>query len=500
MKKFIVKTSASNLGLAILAGALMAIAFQPINLTMGHFIGLCILGHVIGKENTKQLFLLILLSFWVQFFITLNWIGEAPKIYDENFAWFGYVAMVFLPLILSLFYAINSFLINLSKNAPCRIFLAFAGFALSDIARSELFTGFPWNLAAHAYSNHDIFAQNISIIGIYGLSIVAYFLPFGLMAAYFMVNQIAKKVQIISVFLILAILMIFGITRISDANYNLTNIMVRIVQPNISQQDKWNSHKIIQNLQDTINLSQDDSAELIIWSEMTANFDVFNDIQGREFIASALKNNQYLITGGFKQIAQQMFNSLIVLDNQGKIINDYSKSHLVPFGEYVPFGKYLPLQAIAADNIDFSRGEAPKTIKIHNLSVIPLICYEGIFPDLIANTDYDNADAIINITNDAWFGHGAGPYQHLEIVRLRAIESGLPLIRVAGTGISAIIDPFGRIIDKIDYNTKQAINSFIPQKIPAPFYILHAKLIFWLEIIVLLGIILGIIISNKFKR
>ena len=166
----------------------------------------------------------------------------------------------------------------------------------------------------------------------------------------------------------------------------------------------------------------------------------------------------------------RFFNSLVAINRESQITAIYDKSHLVPFGEFMPFREWLPMQALAGLGIDFSHGPGPQTLRVAGLPPFsPFICYEAIFPGEIADHK-DPPQFLLNITNDGWYGRTAGPWQHFAIARVRAVEEGLPLVRVANTGISGIVDPYGRIVARLNLGKRGFIDGDLPPPLPAPTY------------------------------
>jgi apolipoprotein N-acyltransferase len=180
----------------------------------------------------------------------------------------------------------------------------------------------------------------------------------------------------------------------------------------------------------------------------------------REKIASVTPEGKITIASSTRMEGdyEKIWNSLFVINSGAKLLEYYDKHHLVPFGEYVPFRDILPIDKITPGMLDFSAGNEGKTLSVNGMKFLPLICYEIIFPHY-ADGDYD---FIVNITNDAWFGDSTGPQQHLAMTQMRAIEQGRPVLRAANTGVSAVIDQFGRIKQKIDYGKKGIITASIP--------------------------------------
>ncbi|MBV8095190.1 MAG: apolipoprotein N-acyltransferase, partial [Acetobacteraceae bacterium] len=193
------------------------------------------------------------------------------------------------------------------------------------------------------------------------------------------------------------------------------------------------------------------------------------DIGHRRRIAGIAPKSGYVITGVLRANpppgpVMQIWNSTEAVDAKGDIVARYDKAHLVPFGEYIPLRELLPFRKITAGGIDFSAGPGPRTITLPGIPPFsPLICYEAIFPGAVV--DEENRPAwLLNLTNDAWYGRTAGPFQHLASARTRTVEEGLPMVRVANNGISAVIDSVGRVRTRIDLD----MIGYLDVNLPSP--------------------------------
>jgi len=191
----------------------------------------------------------------------------------------------------------------------------------------------------------------------------------------------------------------------------------------------------------------------------------------------------------------KFWNSVFVIDPSGGVVATYDKFHLVPFGEYMPLRNYLPLDAIAAGPIDFSAGPGSRTIDLPGLPpVSPLVCYEAIFPGEVVASGNRSA-WLLNVTNDAWFGRSAGPHQHFAIARTRAVEEGLPLVRAANTGISAVIDPYGSIVARLGLGQRGILDVPLPKALVEP--TLYARYGDWILLPMLIATIGLAAIANR---
>jgi apolipoprotein N-acyltransferase len=248
---------------------------------------------------------------------------------------------------------------------------------------------------------------------------------------------------------------------------------MRIVQAAIPQRDKWRSERRNQNLLLNLGLSvrnRPDWVKHVIWGENAATFFVEEQADYRAAMARVVPIGGLLITGAPRRTDNplQIWNSVVALDVHGSVVGHYDKSHLVPFGEYVPLRGYLPIDKVAHGMTDYSAGSGPKTLRMDGLpGVSALICYEAIFPGAVADPA-DRPTWLLNLTNDAWYGMTAGPHQHLAIASLRAVEEGLPLVRAANTGISAVVDPYGREIGRIGLGRQGVLDFLLPKPTAGP--------------------------------
>jgi len=253
-------------------------------------------------------------------------------------------------------------------------------------------------------------------------------------------------------------------------------VTLRIVQPDIRQQLKWRDDQRAANFAKLMRLSRapsDRSLTAIIWPETAAPFFLASDQRLRSILAQAVPDDGLLITGASRimpprQKPRRIWNSVHAVDGTGSVRATYDKFHLVPFGEYVPFRKWVSLPKITLGAVDFSRGPGPRTLRLNGLPpVSPLICYEVIFPGNVARSD-DRPAWLLNVTNDAWFGISSGPHQHLASARMRAVEEGLPLVRAANTGISAVFDGYGRRVATLGLGEEGVIDAPLPVALGAP--------------------------------
>ncbi|MDG1859872.1 MAG: apolipoprotein N-acyltransferase, partial [Emcibacteraceae bacterium] len=342
--------------------------------------------------------------------------------------------------------------------------------------RGVLFSGFPWNLSGYLWGFSDVMLQSTAVWGIYGLGV------FTVLFCLFPLLMLDPKWRYISpsaVILMVGSLFYYGDNRLPESIEFVEDVNLRVIQANIQQADKWPYENWSKNLIQHMDMSEDElnkseGRDIIIWPETAAIYSLSEEPMRRDLIANVIGKGELVLTGFPRRQRDpdktRIYNSLIAIDENGDVDAVYDKSHLVPFGEYIPNFIQMIMIPLGLDQIftggqGFSHGEGVKTLDLSGMPPVGvLICYEVIFPGQIV--DHANRpDWLLNITNDAWYGESTGPHQHLLQTRVRAIEEGLPLVRSASTGISAVIDPYGRIIKDISLNKRGVINSQLPRKL-----------------------------------
>ena len=428
------------------------------------------------------------------------WISNALLVDAKTFGWLYGVALLAPGVFLGLFFVPPFVFWHYLKNRS--VFEKIFGFAsicvLMEYIRSFLLTGFPWNMFGSMFAFSDVLLQTASVIGTYGLS----FLLLIITGACYAFVKKEYKLAGLTLFLILVPMFIFGIWRLRLQEDGVSNLKVRLVQPSIPQNLKWDENTIENNLKTYIDMSRQKGLEdvsMVVWGETAVAFDLQNSIYYQRLITQAVPQNGYLMTGVLRvdRANRALYNSLTVIDNNGIEQAFYDKNHLVPFGEYIPFRKYLPKQfrPIANQIADFSTGEKYKILKVKGLPDFgALICYEIIFPDQVVNRK-KKPNFLVLVSNDGWYGQSFGPYQHLVAARLRAIEEGITIIRSANNGISAVIGPKGQILGQIGLNEIGIKDIYLPKNLTKQtIYALFGGLNF--QILMIL-IIAGLLFNKK---
>ena len=413
----------------------------------------------------------------------LYWVGNALEI-----AGAPPVLAISLPLAMAFYPAVAASLYWVTSRQLARLNWAMSdGFVraalvalcwlIGEWLRGHLFTGFPWNLIGYSWAFSDTMSQAAALMGAYGLSFLVAFiacLPLAITGRSW--RSAGVWVPIVAGLVLVCGQYAYGLQRLADGAPTATDVMVRIVQANISQEDKWRPELRAKNFNQHLEMSEQegsDKVDLLIWPEVAVIYFLAEDPIRTTMMGRRVKPEGMVLTGSLRRAAGpdrtiDYFNSFMAIDSGGEVRDHYDKSHLVPFGEYVPL-KFL-FQALGIEKLvegagDYSAGSGPRIVSLAGLpSVTPLICYEVIFPGQVLPKG-ERPGLMLNVTNDAWYGITTGPYQHLMISRFRAIEEGLPMLRAASTGISAIIDAKGRLLQSLDLGTQGIIDGQLPARL-----------------------------------
>ncbi|MEZ5810453.1 MAG: apolipoprotein N-acyltransferase [Rhizobiaceae bacterium] len=467
---------------AFVAGALAVLAQAPFDFFAVCFISFPVLVWLLdgatpeGRPGLiRRLWPAFVTGWWFgfgYFLAGLWWIGNAVLVEAEEFAWALPLAVLVLPALLALFYGFATAAARLVwANDIGRIAALAAGFGLAEWLRAVLFTGFPWNAIGYAAMPVPLFMQPVAAIGLYGVNAVAVFV-FAMPAL--IAARRGRLAGLVSVVAIVAAATGFGLWRLGLPAEAGRTVSVRIVQPSIDQAGKWDATLRDEIFARQIGLSGEPPAEgapeprLIVWPETSVPFLFTDRPDALAAIGELLSDDQVLLAGAVRVEAgaggaERYYNSVIAIDGGGEIAAAADKVHLVPFGEYLPLADLLGSlglrQFVNAPGV-FSPGSSRSMLEVAGgVRLLPMICYEIIFPGEL--DEADSADAIVNITNDAWYGDTPGPYQHFRQAQVRAVEAGLPLIRAANNGISAVVDARGRIVDAFGLNVVGNIDASV---------------------------------------
>ena len=483
--------------IALVAGALSALAMAPFNAWPVLFVTFPVAvwlidGAAAGKRRGVPAAAMSGFWFGLGYFVPgLYWIGNAFLVDAPTFAWLMPFAVLGLPAYLALFPALGFALARLIWTRDASRVLALAiGLTVSEWLRGYVLSGFPWNAFGYALSEPLALAQTASLIGLWGmtfLSVAIFASPATLIDG----SSRGRKPWIapVAALSLLVAMGVYGAARLSLQPTLLTKVRLRIMQPNLQQDVKFNYAAKAEVMQKYLTLSDRASgpqstgvrdAQILIWPESAFPFFLTREADAMAQIAELLPKGTVLMTGSVRAPdgppgarVSRAYNSIYVIDHDGGVLSVYDKLHLVPFGEYLPFQEWmekLGFVQLTKVHGGFIPGARRRTMEIPDAPrALPLICYEAIFPGNVATRD-DRPGWIVNLTNDGWFGNSTGPYQHLQQARLRAIEEGLPLVRAANTGISAVIDPSGRIVARLGLGIEGVLDADLPSALPPTVY------------------------------
>ena len=491
--------------MCLLSGALMVLSMAPWNLWPFMFAGFSAFYFLLTTASTKRRAFFYGWLFGFGYFACgLWWIANALLVPGNPFSWVWPLAVAGLPALLAFFPACAALAIKRFSN-PQKIsgFLLFVSLmSLSEWLRGHIFTGFPWNLYGYSWGGWDAMMQNAAWGGPYMLTLLTVFWA-TLPGFVFISNETAarKTSAAILAVLLFAGCLTFGQWRISGPDPGVNdNMNLLIVQPDIHQEDKWENAKAGKNLYTLSLLSgaqndDKDKTTIILWPETAITADALTNPQARAIIKPALESyagSAYLLTGLLRFETRQdkvvYFNSVAAVDRNLGIAAVYDKAHLVPFGEYIPFQKIMPFGPFVQFE-GFTQGSGPMAIALPGAPAFSaLICYEIIFPGAVVNRKGPRPAFILNVTNDAWYGDSPGPRQHFMQARFRAVEEGLPVVRSANTGVSGLIDAYGRPLLTMALNSKGAENVSLPHSLPRP--PLYTRAGDWIFLAAALGLIL----------
>ncbi len=468
-----------RLFLCLLCGMAIACALPPTYFVFGAFAGFGIFYILLTSFTPRA----SILAGWLFGFgystVGLYWIGNALLVEGNDYAWAWPLAVAGLPALLAFFTAAATYMVArfAALERPSGLIFFITAFALAEYLRGTILTGFPWNLYGYIWGDHLPIMQLLSLGGAYSLTLITLFWC-STIGFLILCNNKKQSDIVLTLYLLSFVLAYgFGAARLSQAtDVPQENIALRVVQPNIAQQDKWHNDKINENFDILLSLTKSEeqttpeTKTLIIWPETATRSDMIDRDDYKNLLKKAMPENGFLLTGFLNREPQadgsnNYHNSLAVFDHNMVERDIYYKSHLVPFGEYIPFQKWIPLTPITSFT-GFQAGAGPTTLSDDGLPPFsPLICYEILFPGHVKNADASAPEWIVNVTNDGWYGDSTGPYQHLVISRFRATEEGVPVVRSANTGISAVIDSYGQVFESLPLNTRGIIEAPLPSAI-----------------------------------
>jgi apolipoprotein N-acyltransferase len=505
--------------IAFLAGASSALALPPINIWPVPFITFPVMVWLIDGAAAGRLGGALAAAgagWWFgfgYFLAGLYWVGNAFLVDARTFGWLLPFAVVSLPAGMALYTAFGFALARAlwTRGAARILALAFA-LALAEWLRGHLFTGFPWNALGYAFITPLWLAQGAALFGIWGVTFlaVAIYASPAVLADDRADTSHPWRAPALGAAAVVA-LAIFGAIRLATTPTSYVGgVRLRIMQPNLQQDEKFNSSRKQEVMSRYLALSDRSTSPQsngvrdvthLIWPESAFPFFLTRQPDALAQIAALLQPATVLITGAVRPpenaaVTTRAYNSIYVIDHDGSILSVYDKVHLVPFGEYLPFQgllERLGFSQLTKVRGGFIAGDRRRIQHVPGApDFLPLVCYEIIFPgNAVPRSErpgwlYDHLGRyfgwpfasgtgerpgwLLNLTNDGWFGVSAGPYQHFQEARVRAIEEGLPLVRAANSGISAVVDPVGRVIKSLPLGTAGVLDAALPQPLAATLY------------------------------
>jgi apolipoprotein N-acyltransferase len=509
--------------IAFAAGAISVLALAPFNVWPLLFLTFPIAiwlidGSASGRRRGIMRAAIVGWCFGFGYFVAgLYWIGHAFLVDAKTFGWLLPIAITGLPAYLAIYTALAFAVARaLWTRGPMRLLALAITLAAAEWLRGHLLTGFPWNAFGYALTGPLALAQATALFGIWGLTLLAIaifaapatladdradtrrpWLPLALAAA------------------TLLALAAYGSVRLAMQPTEYVDVVrLRIMQPNLPQDEKFNFSAKPQVMRRYLSLSNrttgPQSASLadvthLIWPESAFPFFLTREPDALAQIADLLPQGTVLITGAIRapelptgMRTPQAYNSVYVIDHDGTVLSVYDKVHLVPFGEYLPFQgllERLGLMQLTKVQGGFLAGDRRRAQSVPRApSFLPLVCYEIVFPGAAVPRG-ERPNWLLNLTNDGWFGASSGPYQHLQQSRVRAIEEGLPLVRAANTGVSAVIDPLGRIIKSLPLNIEAILDAQLPRRVEPTLYARFGDALFGL----MLGIAALFVLRRRFN-
>ncbi len=452
---------------AATAGAVATLAMPPLGATPALAAGLVALAWLLdGATGFRSVFLTVFAFAFGFFAAGLYWVAGSFFVVGGITAAAGPLAVLGLAGLLSCFLALPAALAHrLTPSGAGRALALAAALGLGDWLRGHLFTGFPWNLFGYAWLHVPAVEQAAAAVGIYGIGLATLTVCLLLSVADWRAWTAAA--------LVAAAMFAWGEIHLGRAPpvQVADGPLLRLVQPNIPQSEKWRREEAAAHLQRLVRLgAADPEPDALVWPETAVARLLHADSPLVEALGRSVRSRRGLISGAPWQENGRYYNSILAIDREGRLQARHDKAHLVPFGEYVPLRGLLGVAKLTVGGKDFAAGPGPSTLALPGLPPFgALICFEAIFPGEAAAADA-RPEWLLNLTNDAWFGKTAGPHQHFEIARMRAIETGLPVVRVANTGITGAVDGYGRRLGRLELGAAGSLDIRLPPPLATTFY------------------------------
>ena len=424
-----------------------------------------------------------------QFLAGTFWVANAFLVSAGDHAWLIWAPLILLPGGLALFWGLaGAAYARFAPRGPARVVVFAALFTVVEMLRATVLSGFPWNLPGHVFPAGGAMSQIASVIGASGLSAVT-LLAFAAPAALLGPGPALKRAApAVAGLVILAAMWGYGAVRLSGAALEPSGYTIRVVQADIDQREKRHENRvaILDHYLDLSTAPGLEDVDALIWPEGAVPGFLLNDPPLLETIRDRLPHGLRLFTGvvrvefGESGEVSNYYNALAALRVGDPITLDatYDKARLVPFGEVNPMRgvtRVLGFETLAAWRTGYTAGPGGMTLDVEGLPrFAPLICYEVVYPRH-APGGGDRPDWLLNISNDSWYGNSAGPRQHANQARYRALEAGLPMARAASSGVSGLTGPYGRPLRVLGIEDDRAIDLALPRPLKAPIYARHGE-------------------------
>ena len=455
--------------LALVSGALLALSFPRYGHPAVAWIALVPLLVALAQrpplapserrrvEGPLRAFLLGLTSGFIYFAGTLYWTGTVIRTFGGIPLPAAILGVILLALYQGFFPALFALIVSrlLARGGLTALVLADAAWVATEYFRGIVFGGFPWVLLGDSQVTVLPVAQIASVFGVYGVSFLVAFINAAIAYAVLTTGR-RRAVAIASAAVILIAIGAWGAARIADGSLTRTGTPIRValIQANVAQEDKWKSGEARRIFTTYIAMTRDAvkrGAEYVIWPESATPFMFEQDPVGQEALRALAREVRVPILFGSDQEVIRpepaLYNAAFLVTPDGKTAAVYRKIHLVPWGEFIPLKRLLFFVSPLVDSFtDFSPGTEMVLLPVNSHLTSTAICYEVVYPSLIRQAVQAGSELLTTITNDAWYGHSSAPYQHFALASMRAIEQGRYLARAANTGISGVVDPYGRIV------------------------------------------------------
>ncbi len=487
--------------LLFVSGGLSALAMAPVNFWPVLLLTVPVLIRLTEAAGSKKRAFFTGWAWGAGYFIFgLYWVTNALFVAIGQWLWLVPLSLVVGPGVLGIFTALVALVAYMTGRRGVGFALVFATlWAGCEWLRGHVLTGFPWNLPGYAWAETEPVFQSAALFGLYGLTLLTLLLAALPAVLLSRDGRVARRVAAVVIISVFAAVPVWGGLRLSQATHELNgDTVIRLVQPNIAQKDKWKAENQLPHFRKLIAMSADGDGYKkvthVIWPETAVTFPLEYEKGAVEMIANIVPEGGLLMTGNTRMVDRNdgtdidFMNSIVAIDSDGRIAATADKFHLVPFGEYVPFRDWIELSSVSGlidGTGDFTAGDGPLTVDVEGTPPFtPLICYEVIFPAAVTGAQ-DRPEWLVNVTNDAWYGNSAGPHQHLATARGRAVEEGLPVARATNTGISAVIDPYGKVIARLGLMKEGVVDAALPAPLPITLYGRYGDLPFFVAVIIL---------------